>query len=453
MFYNRIEELNTLKKYLNSDNLEFFILYGRRRVGKTALLKKAVYGKKGIFFVGRQVTGSTLLDAFSNEVARLFNLHGATFKSWEDALRFVFQKAKDENIYLVLDEFQYLVEASPELPSIIQMLVDHEESKIKLILCSSSISFMEKLLAYKSPVFGRKTGYMKLNPVKFEHSHDFLPDYDFHNLMKAYAITGGVPQYLNLFDTKKSISKNIIDLFLSSGAPLKEEPLFILSQELREPKIYQSILEALAFGYNRPGDIASKIGFSDSRKIQPYLHNLITLNIVQKEIPVTIKNPIRTRKGIYVISDPLFRFWYRFVFPYLQYLEFGQIEPVIEQLEKNFEQFVSFQFEKEARIFLSSTLGFDRIGRFWENDLEIDIIGKKRDQWFIGECKWRNRNITQSDLNTLYKKEKALGVKPSCYILVSKTGFKNNLEIMQNIMLVKLDRDKGWIIDKKCVLN
>ncbi len=446
IFKDRKTETRILNDFFNCQGFKLFILYGRRRVGKTYLLKHCTGNRNGIFFSGRQVSNEFLLDSFSKEVGRIMAIKGIHFKHWEEAFDFVFSNSETIN-YLVLDEFQYMVEAAPEIPSVLQMLIDHKETDLKLVLCGSSISFMHGLLSYNNPLYGRKTNYLKLLPVKFPELEQFLRT-DYHTMLNHYAVFGGIPLYLEMIDDQASLFDNIIRLFLNIDSPLREEPLFLLSQELREPRVYLSILEAISFGYNRSSEIASKIGYQDSRKIQPYLNTLKTLDLIKKEVPITEKNPARSRKGIYKIKDTLFSFWFRFIYPNLHYIENEMSGKVVSDLETNIRQFSSFVFEDISRNYLQRTFYFDKIGNYWHKDVEIDVMAQKDDQWFAGECKWRNKKTGLSEYNQLVEKTNKSQFNIDKFILVSKSGFDERLFNIENVVLVEFTKEKGFVLLK-----
>ncbi len=446
-FYDRKEEIKMFKAFFDAEDFKLFILYGRRRVGKTYLLKHSTQSRNGIFFSGRQISGELLLELFSQEAGKIMNMTGIHFKHWEEAFDFAFSNSEKIN-YLILDEFQYLVEAAPEIPSILQTLIDHKETSLKLVLCGSSISFMHGLLLYSNPLYGRKSNYLKLQPIKFPALSEFL-SVDCHSLLDFYTVFGGIPLYLEMIDPEKSLFENIQRLFLTIDSPLREEPLFLLSQELREPRAYLSILEAISFGYNRSGEIASKIGYKDSRKIQPYLDTLKTLDLIKKEVPITEKNPQRSRKGIYKIKDQLFAFWFRFIFPNLHFIENDQSAKVIGDLERNINQSTSFVFEEVSRNFLLKHFQFDKIGNYWSKDIEIDIMAQKADKWYVGECKWRNRQIGYETYHQLVQKGNQLPYPVEKYILVSKSGFDRRLFDIEGVILVAFTKEKGFVVFKE----
>jgi len=339
-----------------------------------------------------------------------------------------------------------LSEASPELPSILQMFLDEYQNKgrLKVVLCGSSISFMEGILSYANPLYGRNTMKLRLLPVTFDNAREFIPRSDFHRLLEVYSVIGGIPMYLNLWDENKSVFENILQLFLEVGAPLREEPIFILMSELREPRIYQSILEALSMGRNTPSEISSYVGFSDSRKIQPYLRKLEELSIVRRTLPALLKNPRKTRKIRYEIADQLFRFWYRFVFPNVDRLEVGDFGSIIDTLKEGFDQYVSFEFERQAMMETARVFNAIRFGKFWNKWEELDFLGETKEGLIVGEFKWWRRRVGLSVLYELKRKCRKLSIEPICYILASREGFEKELFKEKDVSLLVLDKNDGW---------
>jgi hypothetical protein len=451
MFHNREMERRALEEIVRSNKMEVFLLYGRRRVGKTALLRNAFDYEKPLFYTGKRIAATEQLKQFSQVVASMFPVAGIRFETWQDALQAIFELSAKEPLIVVLDEFPYMVENATEIVSILQALIDTYEmkSQLKLFLCGSSMSFMEGLLSSDNPLFGRKTGYMKLRPLSFKHLPLFFPDRDYHQLMDLYAILGGIPLYLNLPDRPSGLLENIDKLFISLGAPLKEEPLFILMQELREPAFYQSIIEAVANGCHKTNEIASRVGLNDTRKLQPYLKTLQSLNLVKTETLPVEGNPKRTRNIRYIVQDPLFRFWYYFIFPYFEDVERGEGNRVKSKLDGQFASFVAYEFEEQARIAIKELAQPETIGRYWKANEEIDIYGRKGRAVFVGEVKWTNKRVGMTLLTELKRKCASMGLAPDHTLLVSKNGFEPSLfSLNENLSLLSFDKVEGWKIER-----
>lgn len=447
MFHNRNLELDVLKEKIRTEKMEVFLLYGRRRVGKTALLRKALETENHVFFTGKRIAATEQLKNFSQAISSLFPFSGIRFESWQDAFRSIFEVSMTKTFTVVLDEFPYMVENAMEILSVLQALIDEFEMKscLKLFLCGSSISVMEGILSYDNPLFGRKTGYMKLLPISFRHLPLFFPEYDYHQLMEIYAILGGIPLYLNLLDHQLDIVGNMEKLFINLGAPLKEEPLFILMQELREPAIYQSILEAVANGCNKTNEIANRTGLNDTRRLQPYLRTLQSLTLIKTETLPTENNPKRTRNFRYILQDPLFRFWYYFIFPYFEDIEAGEGKRMKLKFDVQSTSFVAYEFEEQARLAIKDLLQLDTVGRYWKANEEIDIYGKKENKIFVGEVKWTNKKIGIHVFSELKQKCRIMNIEPDQYVLVSKSGFEQSLNSEEeNLILITLDRTEGW---------
>ncbi|MGQ9856663.1 MAG: ATP-binding protein [Fervidobacterium sp.] len=448
MFINRFEEKEIINNIISSSNKELLVLYGRRRVGKSALLKEVTKGKNAFYYTARKVSRTEQLETFSKSLGAFLNLGKVTFETWEDALRVLFNLSTRDVLIVVLDEFQYIAESNKEVLSVLQVLFDeYEDSKIKLVLCGSSISFMEGIFSEKNPLFGRKTAALKLLPVSFEHLKLFIPEYNYHQLLEVYSIIGGIPYHLRLWDGKKSVLENVENLFLKLAAPLKDEPSFILFQELRDPGMYQSILEALASGRNKLNEIASFIGEKDSRKLHPYLKSLAELKLIRHVTPALLKNPHRTKNFRYEIDDQIFRFWYRYIFPYKEYVDLNEYENVLKIILEDFSQYVSFEFERQSRQYTKKRFNLVEVGSYWTKDIRIDIIGQDKDgRIYAGEVKWKNKKIGMNEYIQLRTKTERLNIPVDYFVLISKSGFDEELlKIRENLYLIEFTKENGWI--------
>jgi AAA+ ATPase superfamily predicted ATPase len=302
MFVGRNEELKKLNEMYLRDGYECAVIYGRRRVGKTTLIKEFIKDKKAVYFLAREANGAVNLTGFSNDVYAVTakELKGNSFfGDWEKAFDYIYNVSKDERIVLVIDEYPYLAGGFRPISSILQAHIDNrfKNSKVFLILCGSSMSFMEnQVLGYKSPLYGRRTAQFKISAFNFFESRCFLDSFDKEETAILYGVTGGLPEYLNKINPNKTGQENIIDLFLTPSGHFYEEPANLLKQELREPTVYNGIIEAIAGGASRLNEIATKCGI-ESNKCAKYLKSLISLGIVRKEIPVTEK---ASKKSIYI---------------------------------------------------------------------------------------------------------------------------------------------------------
>lgn len=442
MFFGRNEELKKLNEMYDSDKFEFAIVYGRRRVGKTSLIKKFCENKKSIYFLSREASGEINLKNFSKDVFSVVaqSFTGmSNFNDWESALDYIYKISKDERIILVIDEYPYLAGGFKSISSILQAHIDEQfkESKLFLILCGSSMSFMEnQVLGYKSPLYGRRTAQFKILPFNFFSSRQFLKEFSPEDQAVLYGITGGIPEYLNQIEAKLSVKENIIRLFLTPSGHFYEEPTNLIKQELREPSTYNGIIEAIAEGSSKLNEIATKGGKLESNKCAKYLRSLINLGIAKRDLPIT---ETTSKKSIYSLDDQMFRFWYRFVFPNMSSIVSGLGLQLYEnEVLPNLNNYMGLAFEQICKQYFfelmrENKLPFfiGKIGRWWGNDpinkceSEIDIMGFKNKDAIFAECKWTNEKVDLAVLNRLIKKSKIFNYQNNYFYLFSKSGFTN----------------------------
>jgi len=444
MFVNRTEELGYLEKLYKEKNARLLIIYGRRRIGKTELLRQFSKDKKHLFFSSDLSSEQEQLRQFTEKIYQVTGesfLQTQAFSSWEASLRYTFDHLIDKIPLIIIDEFPYLCISNSALPSILQKIWDEKakENNIFLILCGSYMSFMEKeVLGSKSPLFGRRTGQIVLPPLRFEHLKDFFSHYSKEDRVYTYGILGGTPAYLQRFSDKITIEQNVKDEILSKNAFLYSEPRFLLMEELREPSIYFSILKAIAFGKTRLNEIVQETGIDDRHKVNKYLTVLRELHIIRREVPLTEDKPHKSRKGIYILDDPFFRFWFRYIFPNMSYLEEGDIDYVWEEkIKPNFDSFVGFIFEdiciqKLKSLNKDNKLPFKakNIGQWWDGREEIDIVALDgKGSFMFCECKWTVKKIGISMLDELQNKaNKFPGVTRKYFGFFSKSGFSKGIK-------------------------
>lgn len=447
-FHNRDRELGFLAAQTPDDGAALVVLYGRRRTGKTSLLRHFARDRRAVFFVADTCSRADQLAAFSQTAFESLGeaqLDGTAFPSWEAALRFVASRAEREPLLLVLDEFSYLCDSDRSLPSVIQRLWDAElsQTKLHIILCGSYVSFMERrLLGAKTPLYGRRTGDWLLEPFRFRDSRLFFPDQSMERQIEIYGVLGGVPAYLERFDSERTLRDNIIQQILSRGAPLHSEPRFLLMQELRDPHTYFSICRAVAFGRTTPNEIAQAAGLADRSVAGRYLQILRDLHIIERRTPSTERNPERTRRGRYRLSDSFLRFWFRFVLPNMSALEAGDPVDVFEsKVAPHLDQHVSSAFEDVAQQHLwqlqqdgQLPARYDRIGGWWRGDAEVDVVAVADEgALLLGECKWSKHPVGIDVLDALIAKTELVvrevrTRRPQTrYALWSRAGFTRAL--------------------------
>ncbi len=337
MFIGRSSELEVLEELRSSGRPELFVLYGRRRVGKTELLQQLCEGGRAVYFLAAQVRERDNLRAFRDALKDGLGgdplVEGIEFPDWSSALGFAAQRAGDERLVVVLDEFPYLCESSKGLTSQIQRFWDTigKKSQLMLVLCGSQVSFMEnEVLAERSPLFGRRTGQRRLEPLQPKDTLAFFPDWDVHTRLLAYGILGGMPAYLQRFDSTLDLRTNIMREILRPEGYLFDEVSFLLRAELTSPATYNSILAAVANGEEKVGDIALSVGV-DSTTANKYLHVLRELRLVSRNVPITDPNPLRSRRGRYTIADRFLTFHFRHLQPNVSLIHAGRGERVFDE--------------------------------------------------------------------------------------------------------------------------
>lgn len=462
MFIGREKELKALNNLYTSDKFEFAVIYGRRRVGKTALINEFIGDKKSIYFMGVESNAKQNLENFSKSIIEYNSgiVADTSFQSFQSALEYVFELSRNERIILVIDEYPYVARSSKSLASTLQMLIDKykDTSKVMLILCGSSMSYMEdNVLAYKAPLYGRRTAQMKILPFDFKETCRYFKNFSSEDKALIYGIVGGTPQYLLQMNDKQSIEDNIKNTYLNPVSFLFEEPTNLLNQEVREPAIYTAIITAIATGASRMSEIATKVG-EDTNVCTSYIKNLMNLGIVQKETPYGEKN---SRKTIYYIEDNMFRFWYRFVLDNNSVIMRGATDRVYKRIEPYLSDYMGKVFEDICTQYLWKQLldekcpiEFNSLGRWWGNDpkekkqTEIDIMGEQdKDTALFGECKWTNEKVDLGVLETLVKRSKLFSYTNVYYYLFSKTGFTkgciDKAEELGNVSLVSYNEIVG----------
>lgn len=438
MFIGRERELKALNKLYGSSKFEFAVIYGRRRIGKTELIKQFLGDKKAIYFMGIESNAKLNLENFSKSILE-FNTGiraDTSFSNFQAALEYVFQLAENERIILAIDEYPYVARSSKSLASTLQLLIDKykDTSKLMLILCGSSMSYIEdNVLSYKAPLYGRRTAQIKLLPFDFEETCRYLADMSGEDKALMYGAVGGTPQYLLQVSDKLSVEENIKNTYLNPISFLYEEPTNLLKQEVREPAIYTAIITAIATGASRMADISTKVG-EDTSVCTTYIKNLISLGIVQKETPYGEK---ASRKTIYSIADNMFRFWYRFVLENNSIIARGADDLAYKRIEPYFTDYMGKVFEDISAQYLwkllvsgKSPIEFTSLGRWWGNDprtksqTEIDIMGEHdKNSALFAECKWTNEKVDLGVLETLVQRSELFAYKNVHLFLFAKSGF------------------------------
>jgi len=444
MFIARESEMGKLNKFHESNRFEMLVMYGRRRVGKTKLLMEFLKGKNGFYFVAEENNTYGNMVKMTNALKDFFGIdYNLEFRLWEDLFKFVSSQVGDERLVIVIDELPYIVQSDSNFLSTLQNIIDHEltEKNVMLILCGSAISFMEdELIAHKSPLFGRKTGQMKIEPFDYYDSAQFLKNYSYDDLVSCYGILGGIPHYLKRFNSNVSVKDNVLNEILDTSAYLFDEPTNLMHQELRNPAVYNAIIGAIAGGASKLNEIATKIQ-EDVTKTSKYLNSLLELQVVTRVNPISAQ---RSKKSIYVLNDNLFRFIYRFVYANKSMVEQELGEWVYdEKVESELKTYLGKTFEsicKEYLIRMNKNLALpfviEQIGTWWggnpktKQQEEIDIVGLSELKGLYCECKYRNDLVGVEVLEKLKERSDLLPRDERYYFIFSKSGFT---EALQNI--------------------
>ncbi|MBR9692849.1 ATP-binding protein [Candidatus Woesearchaeota archaeon] len=430
MFINRKKELAFLNQLAREKKPTLLILYGRRRVGKSALLVEFAKKNKALYLLARQGTEKDQLSKLSEEIALFFNdavLQQSPFANYDALFLYLLEKRTQ----VIFDEFPFLVESNKALPSILQNYWDQHFSKNKscIILCGSSISMMESLLGYKSPLYGRRTEQLLLEPLSFDDARKFFPKKSSEQAVEAYAVLGGTPAYLLDINHQKLLLEQVKERILAKNTFLSQDVLFVLREELKEPRTYFSILKAIAHGNTRLGTIMSAAGF-ERGVITKYLEILKSLHLIERRVPITEKHPEKSRKGIYKIKDNYVRFWFRFVYENREYIEQGKQEKLIaEKIKPQFDAYVGEAFEEICLEWVKRT--FPHLsGRWWDKEHEIDIVGLDQDKVLLGEVKWKalNEKEARREYGKLKEKAKLFDTEnPQLIIIAKKIESKESL--------------------------
>lgn len=457
MFIGRKDELDKFNRYYESSKFEMLIIYGRRRVGKTRLLTEFIKDKNAIYYVAEENNDFRNREKFAKIAMNHFEDDlNVKFEEWEDIFKYIAKNIGDEKLVLVIDEFPYIALSNLSFLSMLQNTIDHEllDKSILLILCGSSISFMENdVVSHKSPLYGRKTGQLKIESFDYYDVAKFFPEYKSEDKIKIYGVLGGIPHYLIKFDEKYTVEENIIKYILDASSFLYDEPNNLLHQELRNPAIYNAIIEAIAGGASRLNEIATKINEMPT-KTSKYIKSLLELRILKRVVPI---NKEKSKKSIYLINDNLYKFIYRYVYSNRSMIEqnlgemvyYKKIEPDLSRyLGKVFEDVcLEYMIRKNRKIELEFIV--EKFGIWWGNNPikmkqeEIDIVGLSENKCIYCECKYRNEKLGIKVYEKLVERSNLIPKEKMYYYLFSKVGFTKELQqismVKKNVKLITLD--------------
>lgn len=465
MLIGRENELNTLNRIYKRNKFECIVMYGRRRVGKTTIINEFVKNKECIFYAALESNSFDNLKSLSYELkSYLKQSDKSIYTDFEAVFDTIYELSKKKRIVFVIDEFPYLAESEHKITSLLQHYIDKKfkNTKLFLILCGSSMSFMEqKVLGEKSPLFGRRTAQLKIEPLDYKKTSIFNKKLSFENNALVYGITGGVPHYINELDVKNNIKDSLLENFLNSSSYLYAEPENILRQELREPYNYNAVISQIANGSTKLSEISDKARI-DMPQCSKYINILTKLDIIKKNHSIIGTSK---KKSYYRLKDYMFRFWYYFVQPNMTLINSGRMRNAYnEVVESYITNYMGEIFEEICRQYL---LFYDKlvpinildIGEWWgfdakkNKEIQIDIVAtspkinnSKDTKIIVGSCKWTNEKVGVSEFNVLKDYTKVMLESNKMndntkvyYYLFSKAGFKESiLNIKDNLRTLSL---------------
>ncbi len=459
-FVNRTKELETLDKQYKSNTSSLVIVYGRRRVGKTSLINEFLKRHTDtLYFLATEESETQNLNAFKLQVAEYTDneLLKSANVDWLTVFKTLLNYKTETKKIIVMDEFQYIGKANSAFPSIMQKVWDTllANANIMLILCGSLISLMKsQTLDYSSPLYGRRTAQIKLKQIEFKYYGEFYKDMKAEQLIPFYAVTGGVPKYIEVFQGYKDVYEAIQENVLNRQSFLYEEPYFLLQREVTEIGSYFSLIKTIAMGNRKLSEIASSLDMK-ATSLTKYLKVLTDLDLIEREVPATEVSSEKSKSGLYRITDNYIAFWFKYIYPYRSYLEKGEDGYVMAKIKEGFIQnFASFVYEDVCREKMwelsaqGKTLSFEKVGRYWGSKAgEIDIvaIGSEEKNLILGECKYTKKEKGLELLHTLQEKTPAIvsltGAKNVQYVIFSTAGFTKGLrdEARQNPNLILMD--------------
>lgn len=467
-FVDRERELEWLKQRWRVGHTQMLIVYGKRRVGKTALLKQFIRDKPAVYVLADRRPEREQLKEVASRLGAHFGdafIGRKGFEGWLEAFEYLKVKVSGQatkggrKLVLALDEYPYLVENNPATSSLFQKGWDETLSHLPLclILCGSSMAMMEsETLAQKAPLYGRRTGDLVVRPLNFSGVRQFLPKrWSFEQCVEVYAVLGGMPGYLHQFDLDADLEKNVRREILTPGTFLFREVDFLLKEELREPRNYLAILRAISQGKRKFGEIINDTGLAKN-VLHKYLHVLEDLQLIEREVPVTAKAPQRSKQSLYGLQDPFVGFWFECVYPYRSDLELGETQPALQHLRQILPHLLGRAYERIARevIRSSGALPFPihQIGRWWDPQDEIDLVGlnEEANAILFGEVKWSSKALGTDILQNL--RAKAARVqwgrkgRREAFALFGRKGFTEEMRRVarrDGVLLFEQDRQVG----------
>ena len=440
MFYGRENERKKLCTMFHSDGQMISLIYGRRRIGKSELIKQVLKETdiKSVYYECKQTTEQNNVESLAELIGEAFDFPKPAFENMEDLLRFLFQKSEKEPMILVLDEYPYLRENSKGLDSVLQSVIDHykDTSNMKLIVCGSYVDTMKALLERQNPLYGRIDLTLNLKPMDYYDSALFYPEFSEEDKVRLFSVFGGIPYYNRLIDAKKSVRENIIELIASSGARLENEVAMYLNSEISKITNANEVFEALAKGFSRYKDILEQSNVSSGPALIDILDKLMRMDVVAKEAPINDEN--NRKKSGYFISDNLSLFYYKYIFrnmsrmnimdPDIFYDKYIAEDFETKYVPKSFERICKQYLIRKNRKGLMDEI-FEKIGKYYYDDPvekrngEFDIVTLDDKGYIFYEAKFRKEPVTESIVQNEIRQVKQTGLECYRYGFFSRAGF------------------------------
>ena len=453
MFYGRENEIKKLCTMLNSDGQMVSLIYGRRRIGKSELIKQVLKETniKSIYYECKQTTEKNNVDSLAELIGESFDFPKPAFENMEVLLTFLFKMSEKEPMILVLDEYPYLRENSKGLDSVLQSVIDHNKdtSKMKLIFCGSYVDTMKALLEKQNPLYGRVDLTLNIKPMDYYESALFYQEFSAEDKVRLFSVFGGIPYYNRLIDPKKSVRENIIELIASPGARLENEVSMYLSSEISKITNANEVFEALAKGYSRYKDILDQSNVSSGPALIDILDKLMRMDVVSKEAPINDEN--NKKKSGYFISDNLSLFYYKYIFRNMSRMNIMDPDVFYDKyIAEDFEtKYVPKSFERICKQYLirRNKNGlmdeiFEKIGKYYYDDPaekkngEFDIVTQDDRGYIFYEAKFRKDPVTESIVQNEIRQVEQTGLKCYKYGFFSRGGFTCEKE--ENRILIEL---------------
>lgn len=451
MFLGREKELAELNKRYKSNKFEFGIIYGSRRIGKTSLINEFIKNKRHIYFQARQVSDYENITKLSAVIAEYFGLPKMfRFNDFDEALEYIANNVGKEKLVLVFDEYSYFDDSRNGFSSSLQYFIDSKfkDLNIKLILSGSNVSFMKELMDKNAPLYQRQTFVMHLTKMPFKEAVLFLDKLSNEDKVKYLSLMGNSPYYLSMIDKSLSFEENVYELLYSEYGTLQNAIENVLSQTVRNQSVYNTLLIALSKRKRTIKEIAESV-HEDGRKVEKYLNTLANSEIVEKRESFNGSK----KMNYYVISDPLLRFWYKFIFERKDEISLGFGNAIYDEDQDKINDFIAHGFEDVAISYMTQLNIDKKLGDYYsafknykvdnsqlKRSIEIDGLADKEDKLIVVECKYRKEVFNVEMLNhlkesvSIFKKYKTID-----YYLFSKSGFEKELEKEVHVHLVDLD--------------